>query len=358
METFQEYLHQLERIETTEQAKKLVQNPFTSLYELGSAKCGLYDSSLFQPPSLMKSGACPLFAGFNYAWGGLPYPRDHAVFGLQLQALGYEEEARRMAYFQQMMLDREGKLLSSFFTQESMRGMQEADLFSKKLIHTCAPDPLPDFFSDGELGITRAQWEKGCGFFFASGCLSSQCALMHQGVGVVSAGPQATSIGDCSSFGIIGRGKQIEGSERGMSAVSTLGVCMDRRYTLPDMKDGKIDSQWLRSQVSFESNMMRMTLSQKALYTPLKLYYSFFLKGENCFVSKLHKLNPKSLDRYVGPPDRVEVIGAQRRVSIEFEEGVESLEVIPLAGDESFWGADFLAFISIQPKVTFKLQAH
>ena len=348
MINLQDYIQQVESLETDEQAHAVSQNPLSEAYELGWAKSALYGAPPRKPPELLRSGAFPLFAGFYYAWGGLPYPKEHAVFALQLKALGFEQHAKKMACFQQAMLDSTGKVIPSFYAQEQTRGYYETTQLSKELIEECAPDSLPAFFVDEELGFARQEYTEGCALFFGSGCLSGQGAFLSRQGGVVNFGPQTTPLGDCSGFGIAGSAKQFQVEEKRVSALSTLGKECERSFVLPQIKEAELGTQWLKAEADFEEDLLSLTCTQQALYKVEPITYALYLKGECCAVSKLHRLKPRSLDRYQGPPGEMEVGG----VRIQFGKGVESLEVRPLAGDESFWGADFVALLTVKPSFT------
>jgi hypothetical protein len=74
---------------------------------------------------------------------------------------------------------------------------------------------------------------------------------------------------------------------------------------------------------------------------------AFYGRGEECRVEEKHKLKPRSLDRYRGPPGPVACITQGRGVSISSMEGATSMEIIPLAGDDRFWRADFLLLFAL-----------
>jgi hypothetical protein len=353
VESLQEYLQTVEKVESVESAAKLAENPLTSAIELALAKCGLYDRSLFEPPILLDCGAAPLFKGLYYSWGAFPYPKEHAIFVLQLEAMEQRELAAQMASFQQVYLDDNGEWIPSLFSQEGIRGFGEGTALMRQLLSLFSCEPLPKFYVNEELSLARLSWEGGCALFTGAGCMSGQGAFLVGSQGCINFGPQRSSLGDCSQFGIVGQGKQFQCDEQTVEVISSLGELIPRKYALAHLQDATIEKQWLKMSVQFGQNALHICGEQKALHRPVTLFYSFFLKGEACFVSKLHKLNPKSLDRYLGPPGTIEVLGQQGNVRIEWGKGIKRLEVIPLAGDESYWGADFLAFVHVEPTFNF-----
>jgi hypothetical protein len=351
--SIQEYLHTVEEVHTLEKARELADNPLSKAYELSLAKCGLYERELFHPPILLECGAASLFEKLYYSWGALPYPREHAVFALQLEALGYPELAEKMAYFQQVFLDSDKNVIPSIFAQEGVRGFQESTELCHTLLESFSPPSLPSVYVAEELGLCRFSWERGCALFTTTGCMSGQGSYLLGGEGCVNFGPQTSSLGDCSRFGIVGKGKQFHFSNTAAEGISSLGELFERRYALPHLQDAKIEKQWLKMRAEIKDRQLNITGVQKAMHRPVPISYSFFLKGEACYVSKLHKLNPKSLDRYVGPPGNIEMVGHKGNMFLEWNEGIQKLEVIPLAGDESYWGADFLAFVQVDPQFSF-----
>ena len=61
-----------------------------------------------------------------------------------------------------------------------------------------------------------------------------------------------------------------------------------------------------------------------------------------------HRLNPRYLDSYQGPPQQVSFLSKEEGVNGAALEGLSSMEIIPLAADSHFWGADFLVGYTIR----------
>ncbi len=79
--------------------------------------------------------------------------------------------------------------------------------------------------------------------------------------------------------------------------------------------------------------------------TPLSL--AFYVKGESCQIGN-EILKPKSLRRYQGESQK---ISFENRVKIETGQP-HKVQVIPLAGEGCFWGADFLILFELHPLVS------
>ena len=71
-------------------------------------------------------------------------------------------------------------------------------------------------------------------------------------------------------------------------------------------------------------------------------------------VNQSHRMVPRSLDRYAGPPS---LVALECGVTLEMPEGAKQMEIIPLAGDDSFWNADFLVTFRIEPSFRFLFHA-
>lgn len=337
--------------------EKHMQSPFYFDHEIARALIALKWGKIARFKSL-PSGAVPLFEGFAYKWSGLPYPRYHAQLACLIHDMGLVEQAEKMAQWQLFTVDHHLNPFQSFYTQERTRCADELREWTAKLFEKLAPKPLPVLSCDQDLGIVRLSYNAFTAIAHASGCLSGMGSVAYQDISIVNYGPQLSALGDCSAFGLAGRGLDISiHPEKGsFEATARLGATHLRPQPINGISDGTFAKHWLRFKqrmgvdgLTFEGTFERVGESKNLLFV-------FFLKAPACFVSGSHKLNPKSLDRYVGPASWILLEGKQGNLQIEMPVGAKKLEVIPLAGDENFWNADFIAAYTIESSFAFNVR--
>lgn len=294
----------------------------------------------------LKSGAIPLFERGFFPWGALPYPKEHALLGsllVNLEELGDQVLVSNMASFQQATLDHHKKPIRSLFLQEGgalSHELEEAnDVFFQALNMT--PSDTHSFI-DHEIGIIAKRTEHHTVLCVGSGCKSGMGAFLAHDVGIVNFGPQLLPLGDCGGFGLAGRGKNINIEEQKLSYLCRLAVSSDRNTGFSKLQDSGYSALWLEAEMEANEKSLSLKVSLEGLRPLNTLVFTLFGKGKTCVVSSSHKLHPRSLDRYEGPVQSIEFCSEKGSVCVEGCSGFSSMEVIPLAGDESYWGADFL----------------
>jgi hypothetical protein len=103
---------------------------------------------------------------------------------------------------------------------------------------------------------------------------------------------------------------------------------------------------WLEAALTVEGNELKIEIQCQEKERD-SFYFLFFLRGKKMILGK-RIMQPASLDRYSG--DIVEIIlsGELEQIQIDaLHEG--KMEIIPLAGGNNFWGADFLVAYEIDP---------
>lgn len=309
-----------------------------------------------------KSGAVPLFHKSFFPWGPLPYPKEHAQLGALLAQLNDPEMraiAQGMVPYQQATLDHTLTPIAALFRQEGHglnSALREANtLFFESL---SVKPAQTSHFSDECLGLVAKRDAEGTLVCTASGCKSGMGTFLYKDAGILNYGPQGLNVGNCSGFGLAGLGQKIrlqdDESYFSLSYLTRLAAPSGRRCAITQLNDSDYSASWMEAALEggLEGIANRVRFEGLAIQTPI--LFSFFGKGEVCTISGLHQLRPRSLDRYQGPPDTLLFSGQEGSVRIGPLEGSSHLEVIPLAGDESFWGADFLATFTVQvPETAF-----
>jgi hypothetical protein len=305
----------------------------------------------------LKSGCLPLLRLHFFPWQGLPYPEEHAELGsllLQMEEAHLQEIALKMAAFQYATLDHEGKPLFSIFRQEVARKYEELQransLFFAALPATVKKAPT---FLDAELGIFAWKREEETFFSTASGCKSGMGAHLFRDVGILNFAPQKLPLGECERFGLAGRAMvfSFEEKGRGVEIASTCRLASSRSGTneIDGLMNSSYSGLWISAKLFYELHQMRLVAQLEGTSALENWVFSFFIKGKFCFVAGSHKLAPRSLDRYLGPPQEVEVRGERGKCSLQAS-GAAKMEVIPLIGGDHFWGADFLIAYTLEER--------
>ncbi len=279
-----------------------------------------------------------------FPWGGLPYPFEHAKLGRELITKGNIEDAQKMATFQQATLDHKLKPILSLFRQD--RGYSQAELeeANSSFFEAAGIAMNPTYqYVDPTLGIVARRDAEHAMICLGSGCKSGMGAYFAGDSAVLNFGPQLTPLGDCSGFGLAGRAQNVKAEETFLSYQCRLAAPHNRDTGFPWLEDSGYAGAWIESACNIESDQMKVECQLEGFRPHTDFLFTFFVKAEACLVAGSHKLNPRSLDRYQGPPQTV----VCNDVLITPEQGFHSMKVLPLAGDESYWSADFMIALTL-----------
>ncbi|MCP5470388.1 MAG: hypothetical protein H7A36_07800 [Chlamydiales bacterium] len=297
----------------------------------------------------MTSGCAALFTRGYFPWGSLPYPKEHAELGSLLLKLGKTDLAHKMARWQSQTLDHYKRPIFSLFNQERSCTYKELESAVLNFLGEASYTEPLGLFSDSELGLVRILNDEETFLSVASGCKSGMGAHLFRDVGVINYGPQLLPIGDCAGFGLAGKPRTFSLDGGKVHYQTRLAAPHARNTHLP-IQDSGYSGLWIEVEQTMEE-----TICQFDGFRPLNTCaFCFFLKAPAVFVAGSHKLNPKSLDRYMGPPSTIQLQGG---MELEVLDGATQMEIIPLAGDESFWGADFLASFTLSSPFRFTTRA-
>lgn len=369
MSTFAQLQKHIERIDNPRELDGLRSSPLLAENEILQATFALAAKRFQLPPYPVKltplsSGVVPLFPKSFFPWGALPYPRYHAELGSLLAHLseeGMDKIVHEMAKFQEATLDHHQKPLASLFQQEGALAYHVLEKANRAFFETVDRTSSGNFeFMEYTLGMVAKRSQTATLVCVASGCKSGMGVFLSHDAGIVNYGPQLLPVGECSGFGLSGKGQNIHLQENSphfsLSYLCRLGGPSSRPTGFLDLQDSSYSGLWMDVDIEGDLNGISLRCHMEG-GGDKKFLFSFFGKGETCLVARSHKLKPRSLDRYQGPPQSINFLGEKGGVRIEGLEGAESMEIIPLAGDESFWGADFLvAYTLTAPLITFGLK--
>jgi hypothetical protein len=185
-------------------------------------------------------------------------------------------------------------------------------------------------------------------------------AFHRHDVQVMSYGPQYLPLGECQGFGI-------EGSERFLQKHRRLEIITkDKEFFLrgdtclvprpkqalspAHYRNGEPSGIWLDIAQRFCAGKLDIEISFMGICGIEALAFVFFVKAQSCYIGDHLKVKPHSFDRYQGKGQTSKFVGNQGELCIEANDKHSEMQVIPLSGGDSFWGADFLIAYLLDPK--------
>lgn len=180
-------------------------------------------------------------------------------------------------------------------------------------------------------------------------------ALCQEDVEVVSYGPQYFPLEDCRGFGIEGNILSDHGQRKTLidwrpHCFSLKGCTrlVDQPASSPDVA-ASFRGIWLDVQQEYKPPFFNLRTTLLSLEGWESVGFSFFVKASLCRIGdQVFKRN--TLERYEGEVVKVTLEGVESKLDLEavpFEDG--RMSVIPLAGSNNFWGADFLIAFILSP---------
>lgn len=308
----------------------------------------------------LSGGGVLLFKRGFFPWQALPYPKEHAQLGICLAQLGEEQAALSMARFQDATLDHTHRPAYALFTQEGFPCQTALDSANATFFETIGyarSDKLR--FSDKELGMISWRTPSSTVICLGSGCKSGLGLFLNHDAGIINWGPQTTPAGICEGFGLAGRGQKVQLEETEHHFALSFQCCLAspavRETGFSHLRDAGYSGAWMEALIEGNNEEISCRMHFRA-FNEIKPLLVMFGKGRACLVAGSHQLKPRSLDRYGGPAQPVHLIGHLGNVCI-VTDNMAHMEIIPLAGDESFWGADFLiAYTLNHSEASLKLQ--
>ncbi|MBS4168521.1 hypothetical protein [Parachlamydia sp. AcF125] len=172
-------------------------------------------------------------------------------------------------------------------------------------------------------------------------------------VEIVNYGPQFFPLGDCQRFGIEGSRFQsnlpawkMNLTEKGFEIKSTLGLTPQQMdlQSLPNFRNGLSSQIWVDVEQAFviKENILSISASFMSLNEVQELAFVFFVSADCCQVEEGSIFYPKTFAHYRGNSASILLKKGDSHLLIKATAEQGHVEVIPLAGGDNFWGADFL----------------
>lgn len=170
---------------------------------------------------------------------------------------------------------------------------------------------------------------------------------------IINYGPQYLPLGECRGFGIEGnehtdhhaRKTQIDQNDNGFS----LKGCV-RMVDEPSSDGmGGFRGIWLETAQEYHERSLHINTQMLGFSNWDGVAFSFFIKAKKCHIENGVSLNARSLNRFDGTVSSVTLQGDKHQLVLKARHSGGSMQIIPLAGGNNFWGADFLVAYLLEP---------
>ncbi|MDJ0651775.1 MAG: hypothetical protein QNJ27_02025 [Simkaniaceae bacterium] len=204
---------------------------------------------------------------------------------------------------------------------------------------------------DRSLGFLHYQCGETSLVCSAAGINTGLSSIHKKGIHIVSMGPHYAPLADSDYYGIF---RLSNGSQEGFKDL-TIESDDERgkfqgwtRVVSPQEEDQSKD--WLFFNLESEKEKIDLTIRKSHHNALAPLFYVFFVSADKACVGDEVELFPGMLDRYQGSVDKV--FFKKGKETLEIISHFESeMQVIPLAGKDHFWSADFLLVFSLKKKL-------
>lgn len=364
-------------------------------------------------PHLLESGAALIDLHEYCPWLSLPYTPHHFEFGIFLSILALwtkredlKQVALRLAQWQFNTLDAAAVPLAGLFVREnegrnlqylylsyllfrgaaalsgdsSFSAAAEAALKSLEERMEDESEQIPvlwpllerwlDRFEcpiDGALKLPEAIYDPSTAlvgyrsagqhvFCTLHGEHTGLGTLRHEDIEIVNYGPQYLPLGDCLGFGVEGNALSDHGMRRSVIEWRPHSFVLKGCTRLVDQPSsspfgiGQFRGIWMDVTQEYKKPHLYLRTAFLGLNGWESVAFSFFVKAKRCRTQSRQSLQPRTLDRYEGEVQTLSFEGESALLELRplFYSG--TMQVVPLAGGQNFWGADFLVSYPLLPE--------
>jgi hypothetical protein len=363
-------------------------------------------------PHLLRGGAALIDLQDFCPWLAFPSIPHHLEYGIFLCALALfiqredlKQEAIRLVRWQIHTLDFNSQPFSGLFTQEKahnvnqnlvlyyllfkgagcLTGDAEFEFLTKKMslqleklslkldplwilieqlfkndseikldAPLASPIPLPQTIYDPSTALIGHRSQRAHAVCTLHGNQTGLGTLRFDDVEFVNYGPQYLPLGECEGFGIVGNYMNDQGERAPLLQLQSQGFSLKGCVRLVDEPRassllGQLRGIWLEINQEFKYPNFSLETTLLGLDGWDGVAMSFFVKAKRCLVGS-KPLLPRSFDKYEGSVEDIRFEGATGGCKLKSPSSQARLQVISLAGDSSFWGADFLVAYLFQPE--------
>ncbi|MCH9632293.1 MAG: hypothetical protein S4CHLAM6_06250 [Chlamydiae bacterium] len=187
-----------------------------------------------------------------------------------------------------------------------------------------------------------------------SGCNSSMGSLRFGDIEIAAFGPQVGELGDGKFFGSIAQKPSSESFEvyedgRHSCIKGLVGLPLNNPE-VGHLKSWQHPAGWL--EVKFLYQKKQLDIHIKPIEPPDSLYFVFYIIADQCLIKGQKKFLNNSLDQFQGPASNIAFLDKSKLITIEPSAGCSDMKIIPLEGESSFWGANYLVAYPLKNNFT------
>ena len=363
--------------------------------------------------SLLESGAALIDLQEYCPWLSLPFTPHHFELGIFLCLLALmtkrqdlQEVVLQLAHWQINTLDAAAKPLTALFVREkegktlhhlclsyllfrsaailseqtpfaaiaaaTMKSIQERLEQAEEKIHPLwpliekwleqykilsnVPLSLPELIYDPSTALVGYRSSLQHAICTLHGGHTGLGSLRLDDIEIVNYGPQYLPLGECQGFGIEGNSLSDHGLRRSIIEwrrhafiVKGCTRLVDQPASSP-FEVGKFRGIWLEVVQEFKKPHFYLKTNFLGLDGWESVAFSFFVKAVRCRTQSQQYLLPRTLERFEGTAQNLIFEGQQTELELRFLSSKGTMQVIPLAGGNNFWGADFLVAYLLSPE--------
>lgn len=303
---------------------------------------------------------------YFHPFSGLLIPEDDfslpqllTVNYLLFHATACFEQNAQMEYVAQRQLEHlENALVNSETRIHPLYILLEEKIARLAEIPSVVKMELPSAIEDKQISLVGIRSPQHSVVCVAAGGNTGLGSFYFHDTQIVSWGPHHYPLDDCSGFGVL----TSISSENKIQVLENLNFRQHAKVRLTDkpflndsqviFRMGKMSEIWIDVEQIFHNQKLDINTSWSSLEALKDVSFTFFVKAKFCIVNGVTLL-PKTLDRYTGKVGPVILEGDLGNLEIICDKNSGSLQVIPLAGQDNFWGADFLLAYSLESGFDF-----
>ena len=262
--------------------------------------------------------------------------------GVLLQDRSYIQQGLEIAFLQQEYLDAYGNIFKGAVCQES----QCSEAYE---ISTC--------FVEGS-GLTVKHLSKTSSVLCSAGGKGlGFCFMKKNQVEFVSIGQSQGNIGEMVAFGSWFDYDKIPQKPLVRIESSEKGFYFNTWLKCVDPAQEQFSKNWFHVCCILESERLDICVKPTNFLEEDLLHLLFFVKADKVIVDQTFHLSPHTLDRYEGKVATLSFFKDNHPVFLESSLGT-TMKVIPLSGQQHFWGAEFLVAYTLPQDESVSFQIH
>lgn len=271
------------------------------------------------------------------------YQLHALLFRFSLKVSSLEEFAKTLGVLEIKIKDLSESAEPQFY--QVIKNFIQSKLLKKKL-HWNKPKEFFDhhLHKSSLLGFGSYSYKNLSISCSVSGKGTSFAALRKSAIEVVAIGPHFNPLGEMQNFGIFREPILKERSFKEVQVKNEKDLFSFSGFTKtidPSSDKVKYGNTWVHLVCNAKEDIVTFELERIDLKGVDVMNLAFFIKADKAVVDMKYHLSPCSLNRYEGKVCDVVFRAGDDKLAIT-SNAKDTMQIIPLAGKQHFWGATFL----------------